>query len=261
MMINATNTIQLFTRQQARMQSMSTSDPIVKREIQYFQDTISKIKTAKDFIGNYRLFTFATKAFGLQEMGYAKAFFQKLMESGLANEDALANKLSDKRFKAFVQTFNFGDLGGTTTLISTKMQNVVDLYKRQTLEDKAGEMNSAAKIALYFERKAPEIKNGMFFIADKALFKFVQTAYNIPSLTSTTETAIDNAAALIERKINFENLTKPAEVHKMMTRFAALWDLQNTDSSGSLVSTLGNNPGSGMSNALLQSIQAKYTSS
>ena len=67
-MINAATTVQLFTRQQARMQSMATSDPIVKRDIQYFQDTISTIKTAKDFVGNYRLLNFATKAFGLQDM-------------------------------------------------------------------------------------------------------------------------------------------------------------------------------------------------
>lgn len=259
-MINAATTVQLFTRQQARMQSMATSDPIVKRDIQYFQDTISTIKTAKDFVGNYRLLNFATKAFGLQDMAYAKAFFLKLMEGGLAREDSMANKLSDKRFKIFVQTFNFGDLGDTTTLLSAKMQNVVDLYKRQALEDKAGDMNSAAKIALYFERKAPEIKNGISFIADKALFKFVQTAYGIPALTSATEGAIDNAAALIERKMNIANLQKPEEVQKMMTRFATLWDLQNPDASSSIISTMGANSGSGMSNALLQSIQSRYSS-
>jgi hypothetical protein len=258
-MISAPAAVRLFTQTQSRMQNTITSDPLVTREIKYFQERISTIKTARELVSDYRVLKFVTRAFGLQDLSYAKSFLQKLMEGGLAREDAMANKLTDRRFKTFASTFNFGDLGESTTLISAKMQNVIDQYKRQILEDRAGQINPAARIALYFERKAPEIQSGMSFIADRALLEFARTAYGIPALTNTSERTIDNAAALIERKIDISKLRDPAEVQKAIARFANMWEVKNpitAASPSSLVSPSANM----VSDILLNSVRMKYSS-
>lgn len=260
-MLSATSAIALYSRQTSRLQTAVTNDAQVKRETDYFAANISKIKTAADLVKNPRLLAVATKAFGLSDMAYAKAFLVKLMDGGLTNSKSMANTLVDSRFKSFVETFNFGDLGAATTLISARMDGVVTNYRRQVLEDRAGEANPAAKLALYFQRQAPHIDSGMDFLADKALSQFVQTALNMPAVPLASSEALRNAASLIEKRIDFDALKTPAGVQKLTSRFAAMWDMKNPSQdtgSGSLASLL--NSSSGTTYSTLLQIQKKYAS-
>lgn len=77
------------------------SQTTVKREAQYYEDNINKVKTVDDFLGDYKLYSYAMKAYGLQDMTYAKAFMKKVLESDLTDASSFANKLSDSRYKEF----------------------------------------------------------------------------------------------------------------------------------------------------------------
>src|SRR5690606_30405707 len=74
------------------------TQPAVARETKYYLDNISKVKSIDEFVSNTRLFKYAMKAFGLQDMDYAKAFMKKALEGGVKDADSFANKLSDKRY-------------------------------------------------------------------------------------------------------------------------------------------------------------------
>ena len=52
------------------------------RDSKYYLDNIGKVKSIDDFIKNKRLFSFAMKAFGLQDMTYATGFMKKGAEGG-----------------------------------------------------------------------------------------------------------------------------------------------------------------------------------
>lgn len=201
------------------------SQAMVERESKYFLENIGNIKSAKEFTENSRLFNFAMKAFGMADMAYAKGLMIKAMEGGIDDDKALANKLTDVRYKEFVETFNFQRHGERTTIFDKTREPVVDRYVRQTLEEQAGEQNEGVRLALYFERKADSIKSVYSILADKALGEVVRTALGIPEAVATGD--LDAQAAMIEKKINVEDFKDPEKVSAFLQRFAAMWEIKN----------------------------------
>lgn len=101
----------------------------VSREAKYYNDNIGKVKTVDDFMNNDRLYQYAMKAHGLEDMTYAKAFMKKVLESDLSDENSYANKLSDDRYRNFAASFNFS---AETADVQTDKQeeDVLGLYKQ-----------------------------------------------------------------------------------------------------------------------------------
>ena len=75
----------------------TAAKPQVAREAAYYLANIPNVKSIDDFLGNKRLFSFAMKAYGLQDMTYAKAFMRKVLTEGVADSTAFANRLADDR--------------------------------------------------------------------------------------------------------------------------------------------------------------------
>ena len=103
----------------------------VAREEQYYKDNIGKVKTVDEFVDNYRLYSYAMKAHGLEDMTYAKAFMKKVLESNLADANSFANKLTDKRYADFVSAFNFAANGADATIYNKAQQMVTKNYATQ----------------------------------------------------------------------------------------------------------------------------------
>jgi len=223
-MLSATTSIQIVTADLNRAKARIASDTLVRRETKYYLDNIKSIKTSKDFVNNYRLFSYAMKAYGLSDMTYAKTMMQRVMDGGVTNAKSMANHLSDPRFKAFAKAFDFGDKAAGATASDAANTATTKSYIDQALEDDVGEQNEGARVALYFMRNAPNITSGYQVLGDKALFRFVQIAFDIPTTTSNT---LDRVSKLIESKMHLSDLKNPDKVKTMVRRFATLWDLQN----------------------------------
>jgi hypothetical protein len=103
------------------------------------------------------------------------------------------------------------------------------------MEDEAGTQNEGVKLALYFQRKAPNITSAYSILADSALLKVVQTALNIPSASSSQN--IDVQATQITNRLKLSDLKDPTKLSKFLSQFASLYDLAN-NSSGSQSSVL-----------------------
>ena len=89
--------------------------PDVKRETEYYLSKIGEVKSIDDFFADSRLYNYAMKAHGLEDMAYAKAFMRKVLSEGVDNDDAFANKLSDSRYKELVESLNFARHGEAAT--------------------------------------------------------------------------------------------------------------------------------------------------
>ena len=217
-------------------------DPIVERETEYFLKTVGTLKSVDDFMKDTRVYNYALKAHGLEDMAYAKAFIRKLLTEGVDDESAFANQLADSRYQDFAAAFNFARHGETATIFSRAQQGTVDLYLRQTLEEQAGEEDTGVRLALYFERTAPELTSAYGIIADPAIFDVVRTALGIPAEIAATD--VDKQAALLESRIDIEDFKDPEKLSKFLERFTALWELENgsneyLDSSALLGSSAG----------------------
>lgn len=215
----------LVASDMTRTLSRVADAPQAAREIAYYRENISKAKSIDDFLANDRLFAFAMKAHGLSDMTYAKGFMRKALEEGIDSRDAFAVKLVDKRYRDFVETFNFKRHGSAATVFSRASEGTVDKYVRMTLEETEGAKNEGVRLALYFERKAPGLKNAYEILADPALSKVVRTALALPDSMQSAD--IDQQARLIESRIDLEDFADPAKLGKFLERFTGLWDAFN----------------------------------
>jgi hypothetical protein len=232
----------------------TAKEPVVSRESAYYLAHIGEVKSIDDFLGNDRLFKYAMKAFGLQDMDYAKAFMRKVLTEGVDDDDSFANKLSDKRYQDFATTFNFARYGDATTAFDRTQQGTVDNYVRQTLEQEAGDQNQGVRLALYFQRKAPDLKTFYEILADPALLQVVQTALGIPAATSLMD--IDRQADMLSDRLDLEDFKDPAKLEKFLTRFTSMWELANPSTAATSPSILISQPlEAGIGADLLMSLQ------
>src|SRR5688572_20427052 len=110
-MVSTFLTYRQYTADIAKSVSRILSDAQVKREADYYSANIGKVKSVDDFLGDQRLYAYAMKAHGLEDMTYAKAFMRKVLESDLSDPTSFVRKMVDPRYVAFARAFNFTPSG------------------------------------------------------------------------------------------------------------------------------------------------------
>lgn len=202
--------------------------PQVARETTYYRENIGKVKSIDDFMADKRLLNYALNAFGLSDVAYAGALIRRVLEGGTDNSDALANKLVDQRYREFAGAFNFVRYGSATTSFDATQSGTVERYKRQVLEQNTGQVSEGARLALYFERQAPNVKSALGLLADRALLSVTQTALGMSPATSNL--SIEAQQKLIEEKLDVADLKDRTKLDKFLTKFMARWDAANVAS-------------------------------
>ena len=226
--------------------------PDVKRESEYYLAKIGSIKSVDEFFADSRLYNYAVKAHGLEDMAYAKAFMRKVLTEGVDDKDAFANQLSDTRYKGLAESLNFARHGELATTFERAQKGIVDKYARQTLEVSAGEDNTGVRLALYFERMAPSITSGYSIIADDAMAQVVRTALQLPAEFAATD--IDRQAAYYEEALDLADFQDTSKLGKFLERFTAMWELENPSGSYDPLTAFQPSSLTGISTDLLLSI-------
>ncbi|MBX2806936.1 MAG: DUF1217 domain-containing protein [Hyphomicrobiales bacterium] len=231
-----------------------SQQPVVSRETEYYKANIANVKSIDDFMNDDRLYQYAMKAHGLEDMTYAKAFMRKALTEGIDDPNSFANSLANSRYKDFVETFNFERYGETAIVFDRAQQGTVDLYVRQVLEEDAGALNEGARLALYFERKAPELETTLEVLADKALSQVVRTALGLPEEIAAMD--LDKQVDLISSRLDVEDFKDPEKLAKFIERFNALWQINNSSSQLNVTALLvGGGSSTGIGSDLLATLQ------
>ena len=199
----------------------------VQVETEYFANNIGHIKTIDDFLheDNERLLAYAMAAYELEGHFADKDLIRSMLEGGTADAESPANTAENTKWKDFTRAFDFAGLGEDATTYNPALKPSVDMYLRQTLEENAGEQNEGVRLALYFMRKAPEIRNAYQLLGDPALGKVIRTLMQLPD--SIAQLDVDKQAKLIEDRFNLADFQDPAILEKLTTRFTTLWEVQN----------------------------------
>lgn len=242
----------------------------------YFETNIAKVKTVTAFTSESasRMFDYAIEAFGLESVADTpeeKAAITEALHIGTKSPLRFDDPAIDTAFRSFLKAFDFAGKGLKTTSDAATMQQVVDRhngvvradqakvtvekYTRQKLELDAGASNESVRLALYFQRKGPDITDAYQVMADPALLKVVQTALGLPTEIGAID--IDKQAEIYNSRIDFEDFKDPVKLQSFITRFTALADAQNGSSAAaSAVSILVGPPtAAGVSMDVLFSIQ------
>jgi hypothetical protein len=207
----------------ARYKKVEESKPQVKTASAYYAANIGKAKTIKQFVGDYRLLSYALQAYGLGDQINNKALIRKVLEQGTTDKKALANTLPNANWKKFAAAFNFSATGASAPSSSASVATTKSDYVEQQLEGDQGASNTGVGLALYFKRVAPTITDPMQILADKNLLEVVQTIFNLPSTASASE--IDKQAKEIAKLAPVKDFQDPKKLERLIQRFAAAYDV------------------------------------
>ena len=182
-----------------------TSDEQAVAQAQaYFNANIGKVKTVSDLVNNYRLLSYATKAFGLGDMTSAKALLTQVLTSDLTSHTSVANKLNDSRYVAFARAFGFDTKGNLKAPLQTTAQQAATeaLFLAKTT---LGASAAAAATKSYETAMASIISVGQLE-QNSAALGYVLIAYGIDpntaaaSLEKTLESDLSDPKSFVNQQ-------------------------------------------------------------
>ncbi|GJD52850.1 hypothetical protein OPKNFCMD_5617 [Methylobacterium crusticola] len=97
----------LIARDLAAALRRKAAEPAVARETAYYQARIGQVRSVDALMADRRLYAYAVKAYGLEDMTYARAFMRKVLSEGAASRASFANRLADDRYVALARAFDF----------------------------------------------------------------------------------------------------------------------------------------------------------
>ncbi|MEM6850588.1 MAG: DUF1217 domain-containing protein, partial [Pseudomonadota bacterium] len=160
-----------------------------------------------------------------EDQVFAKALFKKLFAEGVTEPSALANRLTDPKFKAIAEDFGFVEFGPLKAQSKVFADSVVERYTATQLEKRAGEDNVAVRLGLYFDRVAPDVDSWFQVLADRALSEVVRTTLQLPPQIAAGD--LERYANTLEERMDIADFKDPEKRDKFLQRFALLYDIEN----------------------------------
>jgi Protein of unknown function (DUF1217) len=213
-----------------RYQAMTAAEPAVKSATAYYEANIGSVTSIKDFVGNYRLLSYALDAYGLGDQINATALITKVLEGGVSNPKSLANTLGNSAWKAFATAFNFVGAGASSISTPSAVQTTASDYLEQQLEGDQGAQDVGVELALYFQRVAPTVTSELGILADPNLLEVAQTIFGLSPSTSAEN--INKQAQTLSKLMPISDLQDPAKLKQLTERFTAMYDLTYGPGSG-----------------------------
>ncbi|TPN12142.1 DUF1217 domain-containing protein [Mesorhizobium sp. B2-1-3] len=227
----------------------------IKSETAYYLANITNVKSIDDLMANSRLYNYALSAYALDPATESKDLIRSVLAGGVRDPDSVANKMTNKAYAGLASSFNFEQYAEAATTTNPAQQPTVDKYMRQTLEEDAGQTNEGVRLALYFQRKAPDITSWYNVLADTALASVVRTVLGLPDSFATAD--VDKQAQLFEQKLDISDFSDPEKLGKFLTRFTSMYEINHpTSSAVSSISVLFAKPvTAGISTDLMMAMQ------
>ena len=163
--------------------------PAISRDMAYFRDHIGQVQSAGDLVQDYRLLRVALTAFGLQDDLPNKAFIRRILEDGVTDENALSNRLADKRYRDFSQAFGFGTGLPPLSRLPGFADRILAKFEARNFELAVGEVSDDMRLVLNAVRELPQIaaEDGrdstrwLRIMGNPPLRSLFETAFGLPT--------------------------------------------------------------------------------
>jgi hypothetical protein len=136
-----------------RQQAAHAQTPQIARETAAFRDRIGDVTSAADLVADRGLLKVGLGAFGLQDDLANSYFVQKVLEDGTLAPDALANRLTDTRYRDMARAFGFGDVDPPNTVLSSFPDDIVAAYELRSFEAAVGTQDEDFRLSLNAQRE------------------------------------------------------------------------------------------------------------
>ena len=132
--------------------------------------------------------------------------------------------------------------GGPAVTSPSFIDQVVTKYMEAQFETVVGNSSNALREARYASLNLPGITSWYSVIADKPLADVIQTVLGLPVSFGALD--VDQQSRTLSQRMNIKDFQDPAKLSKLLTRFVALNDAKNQQTSSNIAETLLNSFGS-----------------
>ncbi|WP_279483902.1 DUF1217 domain-containing protein [Aureimonas sp. SK2] len=197
-MLSTLMNYRLYSADMAKSLTRVSTQAVVQRDTEYYKANIGKVKTPDDLLKDQRLYAYAMKAYGLEDQIQSKGMIRKVLESDLSDAGSFANKLTDKRYREFASSFQFGSANKAAIQTAAQTEALTDAYSqhRVTLAGRAATDVSAfntridALLAGIADPHGTDVAQAI--VSDPILFGFLEKAAGL-EVTSSNRSAIKEA--------------------------------------------------------------------
>lgn len=181
-MLSTYTSYNLIARDMLKSLDRTASETTNAREAAYYKENIGKVASAEAFLDDYRLYSYAMKAYGLEDMTYAKAFMRKVLDSDPSDANSFANKLTDERYRAFAAAFSFT---ASTASAQTEVQldEVIGLYSASA--NNAG--TAIREETRYYDAVIDRVTSVDQLLNNERMRTYMLTAYGIDTKSYSRE--------------------------------------------------------------------------
>jgi Protein of unknown function (DUF1217) len=222
------------TQNLARYQAMAAAEPAVQSATAYYQANIGRVTSVHDFVGNYRLLSYALDAYGLGDQVNNTGLITKVLEGGISDPTSLADSLGNSNWKAFAAAFDFVGRGASSVSSASAAETTTSDYVQHQLEIDEGAQDVGVQLALYFQGVAPTVASEYGILADPSLLEVTQTIFGMSPATSATN--VDVQAQTLSELMPLSDLQDPKKLQQLTERFTAMYDLTYGPGSGATTS-------------------------
>lgn len=186
---------QFLNRTLETQQEAFNTSSSVTRLTDYFRENIAEVRTAEALVEDRRLREVALGAFGLDDDIDAKFFIQTILEEGTVDDSALANRLTDSRYRALAEAFGFGNPVGARTNLTFFADEIISRYEDKQFQIAVGNQNNDLRLALNLESELSDLldtvtgEDAQWFsiMGSSPLRTVFQTAVGLPSSVATLD--------------------------------------------------------------------------
>lgn len=201
----------------------------IKREEDYFKSAAKNIKSVDDLFADKRALRFLLDAYDLSSEAANLGKIRKIVESDLGDQNSLANRMQDPRFKQLASDLNIPMFGTTVLNTDTFINKTVTKFEQVKYEQSLDESAPGVRAAIEFKRRAQDVTKTVQLLGDSVLREVITVANNIPQQIAVQE--VDAQVTAIERRFDVTKLKDPTEVDKIVARYLTFKD-QGSGTSG-----------------------------
>lgn len=239
----------------------TTAQETATKAAEVYQEKIQSIGTVSELLADREVLDVVIGAFGFDPEEVTDDFLKQAFGSDLSDSKSFVNQQTDSRWAELVASFNFDAEGNLTRETMGTIQQrgevmeTVNKYLRQTLEEAEGESNEAVRLALYFQRAAPNVTDAYGLIADDALMAVFRTTFGYSDEFSNMD--VDQQARIIEDNMDLADLQDPEKMERFLQRYTAMYDTENSVADSSAATILAGGSGSISADLLFSLAQLK----
>lgn len=213
-------------KNQASGVAQTASQPAVKTVIAAFTKAVNSATSVTQMLSNPAVLNVLLTAGGLSDQIGNTALATQVLTSNLSDSQSLANTLTDTRWQALAQTYNFAANGIKALQNPNTIAAVANGYAQITWENNQDTITPGLSNALAFIQQASSITTVDQVLGNATVRNVVQTAYNIPEQIAFQSLNAQEQA--ISSRLNVKDLQNPAFVQTLAQQYLIQNSINNT---------------------------------